>query len=80
MSHIHTTPQRRRPVNLRINLALARRAYMWRHHRSIVIAPALAQEQVFWADMRKVLAGQATESMSGDPFVLRFTGRQMQLW
>jgi hypothetical protein len=45
-----------------------------------VIAPALAQEQVFWADMRKVLAGQATESMSGDPFVLRFTGRQMQLW
>jgi hypothetical protein len=80
MFHIHTTPQRRRPVNRRINLALARRAYMWRHHRSIVLAGAVAQEQVFWADMRKVLAGEAPGSMSADPFIRRFTGRQLQLW
>jgi hypothetical protein len=67
-------PNQQRSIHRRARLALARRAYMWRHHRSIVLAPASAQEQVFWADMGKVLAGEAGQQMSGDPFILRFTG------
>ena len=70
-------PDQQRPqrnVYRRARFALARRAYMWRHHRSIVLAPASAQEQVFWTDMAKVLAGDAGQRMSGDPFILRFTG------
>ena len=78
--HHHPTRQPRRPLHRRINLALARRAYMWRHHRGLVLGSTVAQEQVFWADMRDVLAGEAAPQLTGDPFIARFTGRQLHLW